>query len=282
VDGFDPLTNTWAPFAPMTTPGFPSAVTGGDGRIYTFKLDASCPTISCGASEVYNPVTNAWAPITNPHVNWHLDGGAFAAGPGPAGKIFGIGGARVLEQPDDVCLVGLWLFCTGSRVDAYDPATNTWTRVADMSIGRARFAATTGPDGLIYAIGGIAGNLPVFPEPFDFSDRVDAYNPSTNTWTSRAPMPTPRRDLSAVTLNGKIFAIGGETKLNSAHQAPIRDTDIVEVYDPVTNSWSTGNCMITPRHWLGAATAEGRIFTVGGTPFSPGADGSTIVEALTP
>ena len=39
-------------------------------------------------------------------------------------------------------------------VDAYDPATDTWTRVAEMPTPRLELAAATGADGKIYTFGG--------------------------------------------------------------------------------------------------------------------------------
>jgi hypothetical protein len=56
--------------------------------------------------------------------------------------------------------------------------------------------------GRIYAIGG-------HPEGANLNP-VEAYNPSTNTWTTVASMPTVRGQLAAATgLDGRIYAIGG-------------------------------------------------------------------------
>jgi Kelch motif len=118
------------------------------------------------------------------------------------------------------------------------------------------------------------------PGPWVLSDRVEAYDPATNSWTMRAPMPTPRWDLTAVTLNGKIYAIGGQTKRDNTSQLG-SNTDIVEVYDPATDSWNTDNCMITPRDYFAAATVDGRIFTIGGNIFET-LPGDSIVEAFQP
>jgi Kelch motif len=44
-------------------------------------------------------------------------------------------------------------------------------------------------------------------------DTAEAYNPSTNTWSTIAPLPTARRDLAAAAAVlegiGYVFAIGG-------------------------------------------------------------------------
>src|SRR2546430_10479159 len=56
---------------------------------------------------------------------------------------------------------------------------------------------------------------------------VEVYDPATNTWSAAAPMPTARSSLTAATVKGKIYAIGGadrsghpdreNTRLQSQH-----------------------------------------------------------------
>ena len=38
---------------------------------------------------------------------------------------------------------------------------------------------------------------------------VEAYDPTTLTWTAKAPMPTPRTLLAAGVIDGLIYAVGG-------------------------------------------------------------------------
>ena len=42
-----------------------------------------------------------------------------------------------------------------------------------------------------------------------YLNTVEAYNPSTNTWAQRPPMPTARCCLGAAAVNGVLYAIGG-------------------------------------------------------------------------
>ena len=53
-----------------------------------------------------------------------------------------------------------------------------------------------------------------------------------NHWSTGSPMPTPRDVISACTLNEKIYVIGGVEKNGNK-------TDIVEVFHPETNSWTS-------------------------------------------
>ena len=60
----------------------------------------------------------------------------------------------------------------------------------------------------IYAVG---GNDPTGGIAFN---TLLAYNPQTDSsWTVLAPMPTPRFNLAAAAVNGKIYAMGGAAVL---------------------------------------------------------------------
>src|SRR5262245_6651400 len=62
---------------------------------------------------------------------------------------------------------------------------------------RLGLAAVTGRDGHIYAIGG------------NDVATVEGYDPASDTWTTRASMPTARGGLAAVAgPDGRIYAIG--------------------------------------------------------------------------
>jgi Kelch motif. len=65
------------------------------------------------------------------------------------------------------------------------------------------FAAVAGANGKIYAIGGRDTAL------HSYTDAVQVYDPSLNTWTLAAPLPAARGDLAAATgSDGTIYAIG--------------------------------------------------------------------------
>jgi len=84
----------------------------------------------------------------------------------------------------------------------------TWAAVAPLPTARYNLGVATGTNGTIYAIGGYS-NSPVsaYGTP---SSKVDAYNPTTNTWTQVASLPTARGELATATsTTGTVYAIGG-------------------------------------------------------------------------
>ena len=77
-------------------------------------------------------------------------------------------------------------------------------------------------------------------------------------WTRKTSMPTARLGLSASTVNGMIYAIGGGYSIEGPH------TGIVEEYDPVTDTWTRKTDMPTGRIGHTASVVNGKIYVIGG------------------
>src|SRR5947209_3784367 len=91
-------------------------------------------------------------------------------------------------------MITLLLVCSFAYSPAPAVAQGSWATVAPMPTAREKFGAATGPDGRIYAIGGI------FNTANNRRDAVESYDSASNIWTSGlAPMPTSRFDMAVVT-----------------------------------------------------------------------------------
>jgi len=77
-------------------------------------------------------------------------------------------------------------------------------------------------------------------------------------WSTLAPMPTPRQEISVSVLDGKVFAIAG-------YDANGQSTATVEVYDPRTNAWRKAASLPIATNHNAAATVNGRLYAFGGT-----------------
>jgi len=176
------------------------------------------------------------------------------------GKIFAIGGETQMEKDEfgDRAL---------SKVEIYDPETDTWERRADMPTPRSA-AATSVVDGKIYAMGGEqsekikrytghVNKIKVLPT-------VEMYDPTTDTWTQKADMPTPRSYLSTSVMDGKIYAMGG---LLYTNEQPRLET--VEVYNPSTDTWAKVRDMNHARSCAAIGVVNGEIYAMGGRGLPP-------------
>jgi N-acetylneuraminic acid mutarotase len=204
---------------------------------------------------VYDPATGTWAARANMPTARALFG-ASAVG----GTIYAVGGTTI----------GLDKLAV---VEAYDTVTDTWTRKADLPTPRNALS-TAVVDGKVYAIGGWGIDRPeggwetldktaVVP---DFST-VEVYDPKTDTWATRADMPTARSHMTVSAIGGKIYAIGGGFGPRS--RRGVAYLPLLEVYDTASNRWAPAANMPTARSVLSSSVIDGRIYVLGGA-FSRG------------
>jgi hypothetical protein len=180
-------------------------------------------------------------------------------------------------------------------VEEYDPATDTWTKKADIPTARS-WLSTRAVDGKIYAIDGWRSTNTSSVEEYDPATdtwtkkaempilrwelatsavdgkiyvigggnrrTVQEYDPTTDTWTRKPDMPTARGRLSACAVNGKIYAIGGSNWDNATNQESILSA--VEEYDPATNTWTKKADLPMPTHEHVASVVNGKIYVMGG------------------
>ena len=182
VEAYDPVVNTWTPKARLPTPrGFLAA--GVVNGIF-YAVGGANQNGPSNAVEAYDPATNTWttkAPLPTPRL-------VLAVGV-VNGILYAVGGSGN---------------GTLGSVDAYDPATNTWTTRAARPTPRGYLAAGV-INGLLYAVGGVADQNGLAVNV----GTVEAYDPTTNTWTAKTPLPTPRGYLAAGVVNGGLYAVSG-------------------------------------------------------------------------
>lgn len=108
---------------------------------------------------------------------------------------------------------------------------------------------------------------------FNSNILAGAFRVSDDPWKSKNPMPTVRVSFATVTLNGQVFAIGGEVV-----SFPVTT---VEAYNPATDTWTMKSPLPTARAGLVAAIVNGKIYAIGGRgEFTPGGLGT--VEEYNP
>nr|XP_033775442.1 kelch-like protein 42 [Geotrypetes seraphini] len=78
------------------------------------------------------------------------------------------------------------------------------------------------------------------------------YNPCTNEWSQIAPMNQKRANFKLLTLNGKLYAVGGQSLSN------------VECYSPEHDWWTFIAALPTALAEFSACACQGKIYVVGG------------------
>ncbi len=131
-------------------------------------------------------------------------------------------------------------------------AEDYWVTMEPMPTARSVGVAVV--DDKIYAIGGIYGIQSSY-------DNNEEYDPVTNTWATKTAMPTPRGDFAIAVFQDKIYTIGGSIR---AGQWTTELTDVNEVYDPATDTWTTKTSMPIPKAGLSASVVDGKIYLIGG------------------
>lgn len=102
-------------------------------------------------------------------------------------------------------------------------------------------------DGKIYVVSGRENNQA--PATWE-------YNPASDQWTEKAKIPQACFWSTAVSVNGKIYVMGG------GQPYPGKSYNLI--YDPKTDSWSAGADLLTPRMYHSSASVNNKIYLIGG------------------
>ena len=93
---------------------------------------------------------------------------------------------------------------------------------------------------------------------------MNAFDPVTGAWTTRAPIPSARSEIGASTstlADGRILAVGG------ALPGIVPSADVL-IYIPVSDAWSALESLPEPRKGAVAFQVGRRIIVTTGSPTS--------------
>jgi N-acetylneuraminic acid mutarotase len=133
------------------------------------------------------------------------------------------------------------------ELDEYDPATDAWTPKTSMPTARQNPVVAV-VDGRIYVTAGYAYTN---PNQVTYFTTTEAYDPATDTWTTKAPIPAPGG-------TGGVLAnlyLGGGAVGSSIYVAVAvygGNNPATLIYDTVADSWSS-----VPAQPLNGSKVEG-------------------------
>ena len=175
------------------------------------------------------------------------------------GKIYAIGGLN----DEDILAVN----------EEYDPVKDSWEIKEPMPTARHGFAVAAFQS-KIYVFGGTIGTA----ENSGFTGVTEVYDPVTDAWKTKTQMPTPRSDMCANVVDGKIYLIGGK---NYWLESTIyHELDVNEVYDPINDTWTTVSSIPVPTFGYASAAVDDKIYIIGGArQFSPSWNNLTTINS---
>ena len=254
TEEYDPATNTWTTKTPMPTPRIYFGIAVVENKIYTMGGDSGNWTVGetpTNVNEVYDPLTDTWKTLT-PMPTKRLGLSASVVDR----KIYCIGGRRGEPTYADV-----------SATEVYDPSTDTWTTMEPIPTP-VSYHASAVLKNRIYVIGGAVEVT-----------LNQIYDTETDTWSNGAPLPKGVDAAAAVATSGvyapkRIYVIGGKQNLDAVN--------FNQIYDPETDTWSTGTAMPTARYGLGVAITDDVLYAIGGREGWAGFPISAANERYTP
>ena len=142
-------------------------------------------------------------------------------------------------------------------VQIYHTRNDTWRMGPPLPSPRGSGASVFN-QGRIHYFGGLRPDRQT-----DIAQHI-VYDPSQPElgWQELKPLPNPRNHLSAVSIDGKIYAIGGQT----GHDGAVQDRAFLHRYDPDTDTWTRLADLPRQRSHFepGTEVHEGTIIIVGG------------------
>jgi N-acetylneuraminic acid mutarotase len=240
---YDPFTDTWTTKKPMPTPRSDFGIAVVQNKIYCiggiidFDWSGHGKGILCAVNEVYDPETDTWENRTSmPTERQRPLANAVN------GKIYLIGGFQYRDLPPPQTTIQLGVN------EVYDPETDSWTTKTPMP-NTSYEPVSTSLNNKIYAISGFQ------------SSSTQIYDAESDTWSQGAAIPTAVGLAGAGATTGKmapkrVYVIGGYP---SYDEEPFN-----QVYDPKTNTWDSGEQMLTARHSLGIAVVNDTLYAIGG------------------
>lgn len=141
-----------------------------------------------------------------------------------------------------------------------EPDRGVWRTAAPAPTQRTEVAAVTLSD-KIYVVGGFEqpslGNV----MHLAITPALEEYDPSTDRWTSKAPLPVGLHHVGIGVTVGRLYVIGGYRQSGLSAWQPVATT---YAYDPATDSWAERASMPTARGALSVTAHEGKLYAIGG------------------
>ena len=257
TDVFDPTTNLFSEVGSSSFTRNDSLgvlLTNGKVLVAGGTTYPNADFSSTSSAELFDPLSNSWSTTGSMNIPRRsffmvrLNNGKVLVGGGIRDKSTSLNSAEI-----------------------YDPATETFSSAPDMpGSNRAGARAVLLSNGNVLVVGGSDGS--------SLWKSAIIFDAVTNSWSSVSSQMQTEHYLNAaiVTLNdGRVLIAGGQT----SGAESVSKTDI---FDPVTNTFSAGPELSTPRQGLTAhVLRDGKVVLIGGAAYGSSTNSVDVYDPLT-
>ena len=201
---FDPASGTWRAAGRLGKPRYAHTLTQlQDGRVLAAGgVEEETGEVATNTAELYDPVSDSWTPVgALPRaVAYHT------ATLVPGGRVL-LAGGYIASFPTGAARVE-----TMGEALLFDPASGTWSVIANLAFARSLHTATALASGEVLLVGGTlwSGTYPGITNA-DVGG-VEVYAPAHGTWSTAGSLLAPRTGHSATLLaDGRVLVAGGST-----------------------------------------------------------------------
>jgi len=267
----DVTENSGVPKASMQVARSSLGVAVVNGKIYAIGGYAENGVV--GTNEEYDPATDTWTfkkPMSTPRYGF----------------------ATAVYQNKIYCIGGFTSDGATGVNEVYDPATDTWETKTPLPTVRTGLKANV-VNGKIYFIGGYVGDA---SSGYSYLNLNDVYDPETDSWTTKAEVPTAVSSVTSAVVDSKIYVImsylnqiydaatdtwslgtplpdslmmyaraEAATGVNAPKQIYVFGGGKTQVYNPETDSWTFGVDGPTDRYGFGVAVVNDLLYVIGGS-----------------
>jgi hypothetical protein len=239
---FDPVSLTWSKAAPTPqTTWYATTTALPDGRLLQIGGVGGCNNCNTESPSIYDPVTNAWTPLTGAATLLPMYPHAFIRGDGT----LAITGASEVTSP----------------LRILDLTTQTWT-TSDPNPVEGASSAMYDAGKVIKA--GSATDDGITTAPSASTAYITDLGQVSPKWVQTGSMAFPRSYVNLTPLpDGTVLATGGEKTKDGTNVA--NAVFAAEVWSPATGSWTTLASAARERlyHSVALLLPDGRVFVAG-------------------
>lgn len=266
VSEYDPTSDVWAARSDTPVPHYWSGVVADQGgKIYSIAGDTENNEAGITSTlRIYDAASDTWSVGASLNTPRYSPGAAILSG-----TIYVAGGttygAANLSTLETLTLQGALPEPTATRTATPSPtATSTpaptpcsipslsWSATSPMLARRAGHR-TAEISGTLYVAGGMASlNI--------LATGMLSFDLATQSWSNRPGPLTPRGYAGAAAVDGQLYLLGGMTTSPMYYSL-----DMIERYNPASNSWTTLAPMPFKRHNFSTVVGpNGHIYLFGG------------------